>query len=84
MQVKLIFALAAITVLIVGTMTLTKIDTYAYGQQQQQQQSKTNVTFMQQNKTSTASPINETKGWLDSFILKNCNFASHGANNYFI
>ena len=40
MQVKLIFALAAITMLIVGTMTLTKIDTYAYGQQQQQFQNK--------------------------------------------
>jgi hypothetical protein len=83
-QTKLIFALAAITMLIGGTMTVTKIDTYAYGQQQQQQQSKTNVTFMQQNKTSTASPTNETTGWLDSFNLKNCNFASHGANNYFI
>lgn len=60
-------------------MTVTDIDTYG-----QQQQSKTNVTFIQQNKISSASPTNETTGWLDSFNLKNCNFVSHGANNYFI
>ena len=56
-QTKLIFALAVITMLIGGTMTVTNIDTYG-----QQQQSKTNVTFIQQNKISSASPTNETTG----------------------
>jgi hypothetical protein len=79
MQTKFIFALVAITMLMGGTAIVT--GTYTYGQLQQP---KTITNSTQQYKTSTVSAANETTGWLDSFNLENCNFASHGANNYFI
>jgi hypothetical protein len=80
MQTKLIFALTAVTTLMGGMIIIT--GTEAYGQQQRPE---INMSSTQQYETSrTTSSVNETTGWLDSFNLENCNFASRGVNNYFI
>jgi hypothetical protein len=60
--------------LIGGMFILTGME--VYGQEQPQQQPASPSTSLSTDQT--------TEGWMSSFDLENCDFASTGENNYFI
>jgi hypothetical protein len=63
------------TLLIGGMFILTGME--VYGQEQQPPQQPTSPS-------TSLSTDQTTEGWLSSFDLENCNFASTGENSYFI
>jgi hypothetical protein len=66
-----------VTVLLIGWMyILTEMEAYGQEEKQQQQQPASPSTSLSTDQTS--------EGWMTSFDLENCNFASTGENSYFI
>src|SRR5688500_1324143 len=65
-----------VTVLLIGGMFILVTGMEVYGQEQLQQQPTSPSPSLSTDQT--------IEGWMTSFDLENCNFASSGENSYFV